>query len=88
MNNLQTIGVIRDRGQLTIPDEIRQKTEWVSSKSVVTIQLEATDKIVITPVSKHTINWDSLWNSIHYVRLFKGKKGALSKFIVHDREGH
>lgn len=81
-----TISIIRDRGQLTIPDSIRALREWASPNSAVTITSEHPHEIVIRPHNK-LVNWDKLWKQIKRVRAFKGRgRGNLSAFIVADRE--
>lgn len=87
---LQTTSIVRDRGQLTIPDLIRSRVDWVNTGSVVTVSQVKADEIVIKPhaVRKKT-NWDKLWRDIQLVRSFKGSyQGGLSDFIISDRESH
>lgn len=85
----QTTSIIRQRGQLTIPDSIRGKTHWVRPGSVVNISRIKDDEIVIKP---HTVlapktDWKKLWRDIKRVRSYKGKGGGnLSAFIAKDRE--
>ena len=52
MQQVQINTIIRDRGQMTIPREIREKKSWLSAGSVVTIILVSRYKIVITPYKK------------------------------------
>lgn len=47
-----TVSIIRNRGQLTIPNSIRVIREWASSNSVVTITSQQPDEIVIRPHKK------------------------------------
>lgn len=91
MTQAQTIGTIRERGQLTIPDEVRQKYDWASPGSVVTISTQKATEIVIRPYSPlhQKIDWNRLWNDIELSRSYTGKyAGSLSEFIVQDREKH
>lgn len=83
-----TVSIVRDRGQLTIPDSIRALRSRASPNSAVTISSERTDEIVIRP-HRIEINWDKLWKQMERVRSFKGKnKTSLSEFIAKDRETH
>lgn len=82
-----TISIIRDRGQLTIPDAIRALRQWASPNSAVTITSEQPDEIVIRPHKKE-YDWDQMWELINKSRSFKGKGGNLSKFITEDRYSH
>lgn len=46
---MQIISIIRGRGQLTIPDSIRQIVTWVTPSSAVSITVTKPDEIVIKP---------------------------------------
>lgn len=91
MTRLQKTVLIRERGQLTIPDIIRKSLAWVAAGSAVTITSTKADELVIKPhTTKNEVDWKKLWKDIKRVRSFNGKhKGSLSEFIVKDREsGH
>lgn len=86
---IQTVSIVRDRGQLTIPDSIRTVRKWIAPASVVSITTEKPDEIVIKPHSQKGIwDWSQIWNSIELSRSFKGKRGNLSQFIANDRKKH
>lgn len=86
---MQTTAIIRQRGQLTIPDSIREFVGWMMPTSVVTITTEKPDEIVIHPHGvKQQVEWDELWNKIKLSRSFKGKQGNLAEFIFKDRGKH
>lgn len=86
---LQTTAIIRDRGQLTIPDDIREVTGWITPASVVTIYMEKPNKLVIQPhFIEKQINWEEIWNQVKLARSFIGESGNLSKFIAEDRRKH
>lgn len=86
----QVTAIIRDRGQLTIPDSIRELRSWATTNSVVTVISEKPDEIVIKPhdFQKKEVDWDKLWKLIERSRAIKGKGGNLSGFIAKDRQGH
>lgn len=86
--NIQAIGIVRQRGQLTIPDKIRETFLWLTPSSMVTITSQKPDEIVIRPASasKKAVDWDKLWNNIELSRSFRGRGGNLSEFIAKDRE--
>lgn len=89
MSNVQTTAIVRDRGQLTIPELIRATQPWITPTSVVTIYSEAEDKIIIRPHHlKRVLNWDNIWHHITLSRSFIGKRGNLSGFIAQDRQEH
>lgn len=83
-----TVSIIRDRGQLTIPDSIRALRKWTSPNSVVTITSNTPNEIIIRPHKKE-YDWDKIWEGIRKARAIKGKgRGSLSKFIAEDRYRH
>ena len=89
--SVQVVGIIRNRGQLTIPDKIRETFRWLTPSSTVTITSQKPDEIVIRPYtqSEKKIDWDKIWKQIKRVRAFKGEgRGNLSQFIAQDRETH
>jgi len=93
-NTISTIATIRQRGQLTIPDKIREKVGWLKDNAVVSINTNKDGDIVITPY-KTTLtdkpDWDEIWRLIRLTRSFKSKspsKKSLSQFIIEDRERH
>lgn len=83
------VSIIRNRGQLTIPDSIRALREWVSPNSAVTITSEQPDEIVIRP-HKREYDWDKIWEGIRQSRAMKGKGKAVSvaEFLEKDRRSH
>lgn len=86
---VQTTVVIRNRGQLTIPDKIRKSVNWMAPSSVVTISAQNPDEIIIQPYNPKKVDWDKLWKQMKRVRAFKGKgRGNLSQFIAEDRYRH
>lgn len=85
---MKTVSIIRDRGQLTIPDSIRKVITWINPMSAVTISVNRPDEIVITP-HQQQIDWDKIWEGIRKARSIHGK-GKLStlEFIQQDRMSH
>ena len=89
--NIQAVGIIRQRGQLTIPDSIRKIVDWVTPSSAVTITSQKPDEIIIRPAStsKNTVDWDRMWELIRKSRAIKGKgKGSAAEFLEKDRRSH
>ena len=88
---IQTTAIVRDRGQLTIPDEIRRLIKWITPRSVVTIRISTQDELIVKPyqtIEKQTVDWNKIWENIQLTRSFKGTRGNLSQFIVGDRQSH
>ncbi len=85
---MKAVSIVRDRGQLTIPDSIRKLVNWVTPSSAVSISVVKPDEIIIKPHQyQKQIDWDKLWKQIKRVRAFKGRgRGNLSAFIMEDRQ--
>lgn len=85
---MKAVSIVRDRGQLTIPDSIRKLVNWVNPSSAVSISVVKPDEIIIKPHQfQKEVDWDKLWKQIKRVRAFKGKgRGNLSAFIMEDRK--
>ncbi len=90
--NQQTIAVIRQRGQLTIPDSLRKQVSWAKSNMVISISINNINELILKPysVEKKTgkAYWKEIWGQLELCRSLKGKRGNLSQFIVEDREKH
>lgn len=86
------VATIRHKGQITIPDKIRNDLSWLNTGSVVHVITLNRQTVVVKPYnpdeSKKSVNWNKIWDLISLSRSFKGKRGNLSEFIVNDRETH
>lgn len=85
------IATIRERGQITIPDKIRNDFSWLNIGSVVHVIPLNNQTVVVKPYqeeAKQIADWKKIEDTIALVRSFKGKRGNLSEFIVNDREAH
>lgn len=85
---MQTVSIIRNRGQLTIPDSIRKIISWITPMSAVTISVVKPDEIVIKPHASF-IDKKRIWDLIKKARAIKGKgKGSAVEFLIEDRNSH
>lgn len=85
MNN---IAVIRERGQLTIPDSVRKVASWAGPLSVVSVSIVKSDEIVIRP-HRIQLNRKEIWRKIRHSRSVRGKGNvSASQFLLRDRELH
>jgi len=85
---MKTVVIIRDRGQLTIPDDIRKVVNWVSTSSAVSISVVKPDEIIIKPHQKY-VDWDKIWNNIRRSRAISGKgKLSAAKALERERQSH
>ncbi len=84
---MTTVGIIRERGQLTLPESIRKLTRWTGTSSVVSITIEKPDEIIITPhQAAKEAEWEKLFELIKKSRDIKGKPTtSASEFITRDR---
>lgn len=87
---MKTVGIIRDRGQLTIPESVRKLARWTGTSSVVSISVEKPDEITITPHhAAKEIEWDKLFDGIKKAREIKGKGTiSASEFIAKERTSY
>lgn len=81
--------VIRQRGQLTIPDQVRHMAAWLQAGAVVGVEV-AEEEVRIRPYAeaRKRIDWNEVWRKIELARSFKGKRGNLSAMIAEDRDSH
>ncbi|MBI2036414.1 hypothetical protein HYT17_02190 [Candidatus Microgenomates bacterium] len=85
---MKTVGIIRDRGQLTIPDSIRNLVSWAAPSSAVSISVVESDEIVIKPHQRQ-YDWDKIWEGIKKSRAIHGKgKMSASEILMKDRKSH
>lgn len=87
---MKTVGVIRDRGQLTIPDSVRKVVTWLTPSSAVDVIVEKPDEIKIRPHNAgKSIDFNGIWKEINKSRSIKGKgKMSASEFLAKDRSSH
>lgn len=83
---------IRQRGQLTIPDQVREVLSWLRTGEVVGIDIDD-DEVRIRPQTevKKGVDWDKLWRGLERCWTYKSRKrGELSgsEFIARDRYNH
>ncbi|KKS13693.1 MAG: hypothetical protein UU67_C0020G0014 [Candidatus Daviesbacteria bacterium GW2011_GWB1_41_5] len=85
---MKTVSIVRDRGQLTIPDSIRRVVSWVTPMSAVSISVLKPDEIVIKPHQKK-VDWDQVWENIRKSRAISSKgKISAAEFLEQDRRSH
>lgn len=86
---MQLVGTIRQRNQLTIPNQAVEKHAWAKAGSAVSINITEKQIIVEPYESKKVYDWDKIWAAVKRARAIKGKnKTSLSEFIVKDRDTH
>lgn len=90
--NFQTTAVIRQRGQLTIPDKMRTMLSWIRENAVVVLETTLDGGIIVKPYRSSESNLSQRWQkareAIQLSRSFAGKRGNLSKFVAEDRQSH
>lgn len=89
MSKVYGTAIIRDRGQLTIPEKIRIALKWSFPNSVVSLVTTSGNALLIKPFEvKDQTDWADIWMNIELCRSYKGDRGNLSGFIIADREVH
>ena len=85
---MKTVSIVRNRGQLTIPDSIRKVVTWINPMSAVTISLIKPDEITIKP-HQTQVDWDYIWENIRKSRAILSKnKISTVEFLEQDRTSH
>lgn len=87
MKKKRSIGVVRRRGQLTIPDNIREGVAWLQPESVVEVLLNAQDEIQLRPYHqpRNNLTWERIKREMDRIRSFPGKDMDTTAFIAADR---
>lgn len=89
---LRATATIRQRGQLTIPDEIREQLPWLETDSIVGIEMKGLQEVVVRPFRKtqspSSERWEKALDALKIAQSFAGKRGRLSHFVTEDREQH
>ena len=81
--------LVRNRGQITIPDSIRKAVSWVNPMSAVSISLVKPDEIILKP-QMQLLDRNKLWEMIEKSRsLGRGRSTqSASEFLESDRKSH
>ena len=83
------IGIVRDRGQLTIPYSLRSSLDWIKTDTPVKMKLRK-NKIIIEPIEEKMrgkkVNWNKLWKDLDDIQKSAKHKTNLTQFVIKDRE--
>jgi len=88
---MMTNVVVRQRGQVTIPDDVRNMVAWLSEGSAVGLEMVEKEMLILRPHTKAIVkkfSWNEISKKINLARSFKGQNGNLSGFIIEDRKNH
>lgn len=92
MSKHHITGVVRQRGQLTVPEPIRRALDWLKPDAVVDFIVDGINEIRIQPYKEKKTQfatWEELKAEMERIRSFPGKhKGSLSDFVAKDRYRH
>lgn len=97
MNYIQTISKVRERGQLTIPQEVRKALNWsedeVMVKIITTQEGFRVEKLPIShpqhPKKKLTKKeWDEIYKNMEKISKSGKQNIKLTDFLRHDRDTH
>lgn len=92
MKQVRTTSIIRQRGQLTIPEVIRRYAQWLVTNGVVMITFMSPNEIRIVPYNgngsdgKNGRDWKTVKKQMERIRSFPGRNISLSKFLIRDRQ--
>ena len=97
MNYTQTISKIRERGQLTVPLDIRQALNWPEDEVVVKVTTISdgfrVERLPIShpqhPKKKLTKKeWDRIYEDMEKISKSGKQNIKLTDFLRHDRDTH
>lgn len=85
---MKVTSIIRQRGQLTIPESIRKIASWTMPSNSVSISLVKPDEIVIKPKANDASK-EEIWHKIKQAQNIKGKGNESAiDFLQKDRNTH
>lgn len=97
MNYNQTISKIRERGQLTVPQSIREALNWPPDEVMVKIvTIDGGFRVERLPIS-HPQNpqkkltkseWDKIYKDMKRISKSGKQRIKLTDFLRHDRDTH
>lgn len=95
MNYIQVISKIRERGQLTVPQDIRQALNWPDDEIMVKVTtINDGFRVEKLPISHPTHpkkkltkkQWDKIWQSFDKIRKSGRQDVDLREFVRKDRD--
>ena len=95
MNYTQTISKIRERGQLTVPQSIREALRWSDADTLVKVTTTEdgfrVEKLPIShpqhPKKKLTKKeWGRIWKNFQKIGQSGRQEISLKEFVRHDRD--
>jgi bifunctional DNA-binding transcriptional regulator/antitoxin component of YhaV-PrlF toxin-antitoxin module len=83
----EAIAIIRERHQLTIPEQIRQGLLWLIPQTAVKIILINKNRFLVEPYQPKTFSWRRIWQEIKRLKT-RGRNISLAEFVMTDRQSH
>ena len=93
---------IRDRGQITLPQDLRELFSWLKPGSVIEIEANKTkDEIVVKPLMKKTesfrnkpykykqkmtMSWKQIRKNLARISKTGNRKANLTEFLIRERD--
>ena len=86
---MKNVVIVRNRGQITIPDSIRKAVGWVNPMSAISITVVKPDEIVMRPQMR-VVDRNKLWEMIERSRSLGNGRATQSaaEFLERDRKSH
>ncbi len=96
MNYIQTISKIRSRGQLTVPQSIRQALNWSQDEMVKIVTIDDGFRVERLPTAHpqakpkklNKKQWNKIWQDLEEFSKLGRQDIKLTKFIRKDRDTH
>lgn len=97
MNYTQTVSKIRERGQFTVPQSVREALKWPNNETVVKVTtIEDGFRVEKLPIShpqhpKKKLTkkqWDKIYEDTEKISRSGKQNIKLTDFLRHDRDTH
>ncbi|MGB9706907.1 MAG: hypothetical protein ACPLXP_02440 [Microgenomates group bacterium] len=83
---METVAIVRQRNQLTIPEKMRERFPWLKVGAAIKL-VPLADSLLLKPHYKEEVDWGGILKRMKKVAEI-GKKISLTKFILKDRLAH
>ena len=82
---MKTTSIVRDRGQLTIPDSVRESLSWLYPLAAVDITVCDEYTITLSPhAHRHQSSWDECIQKIELAQTFPSHSSRSASDIINE----
>lgn len=80
---MKTTSIIRDRGQLTIPDTVRDAVSWLHPLAAIDIFIDNDNQVILTPHAQRD-SWEASIKKFELAQTFTNKSTTSSTDIINQ----